>query len=170
MNSATAWTYSFETDLGRAQLNGVGELVSSFGWIDGSERTHSAEEVSSEPAKFIVPLIQSVLRGDQVAWQHLLAIPLNLSGTPFQTKVWAALREIPFGTTWSYGALAKRLGLGPQQARAVGTACGQNRVALFIPCHRVVSASGELAGFRWGLSRKLTLLALEGSRPLTLVP
>lgn len=81
-------------------------------------------------------------------------------GTPFQRRVWAALREIPPGETVSYGALAARLGL-PGGARAVGLANGRNPIAIAVPCHRVVGAGGALTGYAGGLERKRWLLAHE---------
>lgn len=85
---------------------------------------------------------------------------LDVSGTPFQVRVWDALRAIPRGTTRTYGTLARELGI-PGAARAVGAACKANPVALLIPCHRVVRAGGGLGGFEWGLDRKRALLDLE---------
>jgi methylated-DNA-[protein]-cysteine S-methyltransferase len=81
-------------------------------------------------------------------------------GTPFQRRVWAALREIPAGATTTYGALAARLGV-PGAARAVGLANGRNPVAIAVPCHRVVGAGGALTGYAGGLERKRWLLAHE---------
>jgi AraC family transcriptional regulator of adaptative response/methylated-DNA-[protein]-cysteine methyltransferase len=82
-------------------------------------------------------------------------------GTPFQRRVWRALREIPSGETTTYAALAASLGLGRGSARAIGAACGANPIAIAIPCHRVVRADGSLAGYRWGLERKRELLRRE---------
>lgn len=86
--------------------------------------------------------------------------PLALTGTPFQQRVWQALKEIPAGEVRTYGELAARLGL-PGAARAVGNACAANPVALLVPCHRVVGAGGALGGYRWGVARKLALLRRE---------
>ena len=86
--------------------------------------------------------------------------PLDLRGTAFQQRVWAALREIPPGERWSYKQLAQALDM-PQGARAVATACAANRLAVVIPCHRVVGADGALTGYRWGIERKRWLLAKE---------
>lgn len=93
--------------------------------------------------------------------------PLDLSGTPFQRRVWEALRAIPCGETRSYGQIAAALGLGPGAARAVGRACAANPVALLVPCHRAVGGDGGLHGFRWGLARKRALLDLERSSKST---
>jgi O-6-methylguanine DNA methyltransferase len=96
--------------------------------------------------------------------------PLDLHGTPWQLRVWAALREIPPGETVTYGELARRLGR-PHAARAVGAACAANPVAVLVPCHRVVPSSGGLGGYRWGVERKRRLLDLERrSAALDVVP
>ena len=86
--------------------------------------------------------------------------PLDLRGTAFQLKVWQALRRIPRGETRSYSQLARELG-EPKATRAVARACATNRVAIVVPCHRVVGASGELTGYRWGVERKRMLLEAE---------
>lgn len=89
-----------------------------------------------------------------------LELPLDIQGTAFQANVWKALRAIPLGTTATYGEVATRL-RKPGAARAVAAACAANRVALLIPCHRVVAADGRLAGYRWGVRRKAKLLERE---------
>jgi AraC family transcriptional regulator of adaptative response/methylated-DNA-[protein]-cysteine methyltransferase len=89
-------------------------------------------------------------------------LPLDISGTAFQQRVWQALRDIPPGETTSYGQLARQLGR-PGAARAVGTACGANPVAVIIPCHRVLGADGSLGGYRWGTERKRALLEREAA-------
>ena len=87
-------------------------------------------------------------------------LPLAPRGTPFQQRVWAALCDIPYGGTLSYGQLAARLG-APSAARAVGLANGRNPVSIIVPCHRVVGADGSLTGYGGGLDRKRRLLAFE---------
>ena len=87
-------------------------------------------------------------------------LPLAIRGTPFQEQVWRALLEIPYGETWSYRDLATRIGQ-PGATRAVGTANGMNRIAIVIPCHRVVNADGRLGGYGGGVWRKQFLLDLE---------
>ncbi|MDT7855449.1 methylated-DNA--[protein]-cysteine S-methyltransferase [Rubrivirga sp. S365] len=87
-------------------------------------------------------------------------VPVRPEGTPFQERVWAALREVPHGETVGYGALAARLG-DRGAAQAVGAANGQNPVAVVVPCHRVVGADGSLVGYAGGLARKRALLDLE---------
>jgi AraC family transcriptional regulator of adaptative response/methylated-DNA-[protein]-cysteine methyltransferase len=87
-------------------------------------------------------------------------VPLDLAGTEFQLRVWRALQEIPLGATRTYGEVAASLGR-PRAVRAVARACASNRVALVVPCHRVVRAEGGLGGYRWGVERKARLLAEE---------
>jgi methylated-DNA-[protein]-cysteine S-methyltransferase len=87
-------------------------------------------------------------------------LPLRLDGTPFQKKVWAALRKIPYGTTISYAELGTRV-CTARAARAVGSANGKNHVAVIVPCHRVIAADGTLGGFGGGLWRKEWLLNHE---------
>ncbi|MCB0360639.1 MAG: methylated-DNA--[protein]-cysteine S-methyltransferase [Bdellovibrionales bacterium] len=88
-------------------------------------------------------------------------LPLALSGTSFQQRVWNAVRRVEAGRAISYGALASRLE-EPNAARAVGTALGKNPVCLVVPCHRVLGAGGKLGGFSGGLNRKRFLLNHEG--------
>jgi AraC family transcriptional regulator of adaptative response/methylated-DNA-[protein]-cysteine methyltransferase len=85
---------------------------------------------------------------------------LDARGTPFQRRVWRALREVPPGTTITYAALASRVG-SARSARAVGAACAANPLAVAVPCHRVVRGDGSLSGYRWGLERKAELLRRE---------
>lgn len=89
-------------------------------------------------------------------------VPLAPAGTAFQQRVWALLREIPYGQTVTYGALAARAG-NPKAARAVGMACNRNPIAILIPCHRVVGSTGRLTGYAGGLNVKQALLELEGA-------
>ncbi|SIR03185.1 DNA-O6-methylguanine--protein-cysteine S-methyltransferase /Transcriptional regulator Ada [Pseudomonas sp. B10] len=89
-----------------------------------------------------------------------LNLPLDIRGTAFQERVWQALREIPPGSTASYAEIAQRIG-APTSMRAVAQACGANRLAVAIPCHRVVRSDGNLSGYRWGVERKRQLLTRE---------
>ena len=92
-------------------------------------------------------------------------LPIDVRATAFQWQVWRALQRIPKGATKSYQAVATELGK-PTAARAVARACASNRVAVLIPCHRVVRGDGELGGYRWGIARKAALLTREGARTL----
>jgi methylated-DNA-[protein]-cysteine S-methyltransferase len=88
------------------------------------------------------------------------ALPLHFDGTPFQRQVWKALTEIPYGETWSYADLARRIG-NPKACRAVGLANGSNPISIIVPCHRVIGADGSLTGYGGGIERKRWLLAHE---------
>ena len=91
-----------------------------------------------------------------------LDLPLDIGGTAFQQRVWAALRAIPLGQTATYADIARAIG-APAAVRAVALACGANRLAVAIPCHRVVRSDGALSGYRWGVARKRDLLTREGA-------
>lgn len=104
--------------------------------------------------------LRAYFAGDCAAVEALAVAPV---GTAFQREVWAALRTIPCGATIGYGELARRLGR-PAASRAVGLANGANPIAVVIPCHRVIGATGALTGYGGGLERKRWLLAHEGRR------
>jgi len=106
--------------------------------------------------KEYVEAILENLRGANKA----LDLPLDLRATAFQMRVWDVLRKIPYGETVSYTDVAEALG-NKNAVRAVATACASNRVALVIPCHRVVGKNGELTGYRWGVERKKAILEKE---------
>ena len=112
-------------------------------------------EASNNPSP--MQALKSVLRG---GLPHLRVVP---NGTDFQLRVWKALSSIPRGETRTYAEIATLLGMDAAAARAVGTACGANTIALFVPCHRAVGSSGDLTGFRWGVDRKRRLLEHEGA-------
>ena len=117
---------------------------------------------------------RATLIGGDAGFEHLVAkvvgfveaprlgldLPLDVRGTAFQQRVWQALREIPAGATASYAEIAKRIG-APKAVRAVAQACAANRLAVAIPCHRVVRNDGALSGYRWGVERKRALLDRE---------
>lgn len=90
---------------------------------------------------------------------------LDLQGSEFECRVWSALRDIPAGTTATYGEIAARLGVA-RQAREVGEACAANKLAVVVPCHRVVKKDGGISGYRWGVRRKRALLEREHSARL----
>ena len=89
-----------------------------------------------------------------------LDLDLDIRGTPFQRRVWDALRTIAFGKPLTYAQLARRVS-GPKSLRAIAQACAENPIALAIPCHRVMGNSGSMAGYRWGIERKQALINRE---------
>lgn len=126
-----------------------------------SQRFSATLEVRKDPVlREAHGQVAAFLAGDR----RNLDLPLELVGTDFQRRVWQALTEIPFGETISYGGLSDRLGLKYGQ-RAVGKANADNPLHIVVPCHRVVSADGDLCGYAGGRWRKQRLLALESGQP-----
>lgn len=119
------------------------------------------EPVDTDDPGGAVSALRAYLGG---ALDALAALPLDLGGTPFEGKVWEALRTVPAGSTASYGEIAAAIG-SPGAVRAVGRANGANPVWLAVPCHRIVRHDGALGGYGGGLDRKAWLLAHEGARP-----
>ena len=110
----------------------------------------------AEPFKAAADQLDAYFAGELTTFD----LPLAPRGSGFQQRVWAALQQIPYGRTESYGELAERIG-SPGAARAVGLANGKNPIGIVIPCHRVVGADGSLTGYGGGLDRKRQLLDLE---------
>jgi AraC family transcriptional regulator of adaptative response/methylated-DNA-[protein]-cysteine methyltransferase len=111
-------------------------------------------------ARWVDTAVASVREGTDLVQRAAAPQTLDLRGTVFQLRVWQALRQIPRGETRTYSQLARELG-DPKATRAVARACAMNRVAILVPCHRVVGMSGSLTGYRWGVERKQRLLAAE---------
>jgi AraC family transcriptional regulator of adaptative response/methylated-DNA-[protein]-cysteine methyltransferase len=121
-----------------------------------------AAELRHDPSllRLVDGALQSVREGSDLSENRGLPGALDLRGTVFQLRVWQALRQIPRGETRSYSEVARDMG-EPNATRAVARACATNRVALIVPCHRVVGASGSLTGYRWGVERKRAILEAE---------
>jgi AraC family transcriptional regulator of adaptative response/methylated-DNA-[protein]-cysteine methyltransferase len=117
---------------------------------------HDAIELKENDDDGLVAKVVDLIEHPEKA----LELPLDVRGTDFQMRVWDALKKVPPGTTVSYTFLAEQIG-APNAARAVAQACAANPLAVAIPCHRAVSASGDLAGYRWGVDRKRALLERE---------
>src|SRR5690606_33331024 len=124
------------------------ELRSRYGYAMAPGRNAHLDRIEKELERYFEGRLRS------------FEVPLCLPGTEFQKAVWSALRQVPFGETRSYGELAADLG-SPGASRAVGRANGQNRVAIVIPCHRIVGADGSLTGYGGGQPRKDFLLKHE---------
>lgn len=115
------------------------------------------QRVDAGRDEFLAPRVRAVA---EALSDRAGAVPVELIGTAFQQRVWEALMRIPAGETRSYAELADSLGM-PRGARAVARACAGNRVAVLVPCHRVIRGDGSLGGYRWGLPRKQALLDSE---------
>ena len=120
-------------------------------------------DVPSQPEEATPLLLEACrqLREYFAGERKAFALPLAPAGTEFQKKVWAALRDIPWGETRSYGDIARAMGK-PTACRAVGMANGRNPLPVFIPCHRVIGTNGSITGYSGGLEKKRFLLRLEG--------
>lgn len=120
-------------------------------------------DVPSQPEEATPLLLEACrqLREYFTGERKVFALPLAPEGTAFQKKVWAALRDIPWGETRSYGDIARAIGK-PAACRAVGMANGRNPLPVFIPCHRVIGTNGSITGYSGGLEKKRFLLRLEG--------
>jgi AraC family transcriptional regulator, regulatory protein of adaptative response / methylated-DNA-[protein]-cysteine methyltransferase len=132
----------------------------SFGQDAGTLQRHFAAARLTEHGDRVKALLGRVVKAIEEPSSAMTDIPLDVAGTPFQCRVWEALRAIPCGETRSYGQLAAVLG-SAGASRAVGTANAANRIAVLIPCHRVVAANGALGGYAWGLGVKAELLRRE---------
>ncbi len=136
-------------------------------WFEGQK--YFARGLDEERTEKETPILAEVRRWLDVYFSGRepdFTPALRPRGTPFQTEVWALLREIPYGETTTYGALAKKLAAkrcGNTSARAVGAAVGRNPISILIPCHRVVGSDGGLTGYAGGLERKIVLLKGERS-------
>ncbi|HJU75632.1 MAG TPA: methylated-DNA--[protein]-cysteine S-methyltransferase [Gemmatimonadaceae bacterium] len=124
----------------------------------GRLRASAPAELRHAPSEFAAVRLQ--LSAYFAGELRDFTLPLAPAGSPFEQRVWRELRTIPYGTTTSYGAIAKRFGI-PNAARAVGAANGRNPIPIVIPCHRVIGSTGGLTGYGGGLARKRLLLDLE---------
>lgn len=131
----------------------------------GTPPTHHANWIEAQddtPSGKILARTATQLTEYFAGQRTTFDLPLEALGSPFEHRVWNALRTIPYGTTTSYGELARRLG-DPKGSRAIGTANGKNPIPIIVPCHRVIGANGELTGFGGGLDTKRWLLEHEGA-------
>lgn len=154
--------YVITDELGR--LRAFAWAVHEYRGIQQLRQRHGSRlriESGSAPAS-VRRAIADYFEGDVHAVD---GIECAIDGTPFQQEVWRALRDIPAGTTLSYGALAARIGK-PAAVRAVGLANGTNPICIVLPCHRVIGTDGSLTGYGGGLDRKRWLLAHEGVKGL----
>lgn len=150
-----------ETPLGTMTAAATARGIAAL-WFDARERyAQSFAGADENPGH---PHIAAARRWLRAYWAgedtRAIEVPLDLQGTRFQRTVWQQLLRIPKGHTWTYGQVAAGVGA---IARATGSACGANPVALIVPCHRVVGANGSLTGFAAGLPRKEKLLQHEGA-------
>ena len=152
----------FATPIGKLTLTGTGEALTGVFMEDHCHHSASVRDAVRDDA----PLREARRQLDEyfAGARREFSLALEADGTEFQQSVWRALQKIPFGTTASYGDIAKRIG-NPKAVRAVGLANGRNPISIVVPCHRVIGANGSLTGYGGGLERKRFLLALEKCAP-----
>ena len=155
-----------DSPIGRLLLTGDGLALTGLWMLDAGKAAELEATLAPSPASFAetAAQLEEYFAGDRKEF----TMPLAPAGTPFQLAVWAELTKIPYGSTVSYGDLARALGKRPVASRAVGTANGANPISVIVPCHRVIGSDGSLTGYGGGLDRKELLLRLEGAAPFAL--
>ena len=159
-----------DSPIGSLLLAWRGETLCALGFDDREERMAGALKVrfgdvkvtAGKDSQYFRRCLEEYFAGEMAALDR---VAVDTGGTPFQQRVWRLLREIPAGTTTTYGELAAQLD-SPGAARAVGLANATNPVAIVVPCHRVIGAGGNLTGYGGGLDRKRWLLAHEAGTRL----
>jgi len=163
---------TYHSPCGDLTLGSFGDRLCLCNWtnekhpgrVDHRLRTYlsaSYSETTSDVTREAARQLDEYFRKERTSFD----IPLLFAGSEFQNRVWAALLEIPYGRTVSYGRLAMELGM-PKAVRAVANANGANAISIFAPCHRVIGTGGSLVGYGGGLDAKKFLLELEGCRCL----
>jgi methylated-DNA-[protein]-cysteine S-methyltransferase len=148
---------TIDSPIGVLTLAGRGPVLTHLRMVDQTYEPDRADWALDDRAfPDAVEQLEAYFAGEL----HEFDLRLEFVGTPFQRRVWEALRTIPYGETRSYGQIAQQIG-APAASRAVGLANGHNPIAVIVPCHRVIGAKGSLTGFGGGLHRKRALLALE---------
>jgi methylated-DNA-[protein]-cysteine S-methyltransferase len=159
-----------DSPIGRLLLLGDGHALTGLWMIDADRHTARGtvgqDGLTPSPEAFgeVAAQLEAYFAGDLKEF----TVPLAPSGSPFQLAVWAELTKIPYGSTVSYGDIARALGKRLVASRAVGLANGANPISVIVPCHRVIGSDGSLTGYGGGLERKELLLRLEGAGPTTL--
>ncbi|WP_273654077.1 methylated-DNA--[protein]-cysteine S-methyltransferase [Cellulomonas fimi] len=151
-----------ESGMGPVTLIGVGEVLTGLLLPSTRERNVTAPGEHGPRDDTALTVARAQLTEYLAGERHAFDLDVALQGSAFQVRVWEGLLRIPYGETWSYGELAADIGYDPRtSSRAVGAANGANRIAVVVPCHRVIGANGTLTGFAAGVERKRFLLDLE---------
>ena len=157
MTTTTCYSY-IDSPLGRMFVQGDGEFVT--GLFMPKHKGWTGPDPSWQQSDASFAAVREQLAEYFAGERQTFDVPLKLAGTPFQQRVWQELVRIPFGTTITYGELARRLGQ-PTASRAVGHANGRNPISIIVPCHRVIGADGKLTGYAGGIDKKQWLLDWE---------
>ena len=145
-------TYTFSSSIGIVRLTEEQGAITHIALTDHCDTSSSPSPLMREAERQIMEYLNGT--------RQQMDFSIRMEGTPFQLRVWQALKRIPYGSTRSYGELSALLGK-PGASRAVGMACNKNPLLLIVPCHRVIGANGKLTGFAYGLEVKRYLLLLE---------
>ena len=159
----TAYYCVIKSPVGRLLLAGTAQALTHISFQDGRHpmKPNPGWIYADRPLHKPIRQLKEYFSGKRKTFRTRLAP----KGTPFQLKVWQALRAIPYGHTTSYGQIAKAVG-NPKAARAIGAANGQNPLSIIVPCHRVIGSNGNLVGYGGGLSIKEALLTHENRFPV----
>lgn len=151
---------TMDSPIGPLTLAGTGATLTHLRMAGQTHEPDRADWVSADGAfADVVEQLEAYFAGSLTEFD----VELQLIGTEFQRRVWAALQTIPYGETRSYGQIAEQIG-SPGASRAVGLANGRNPIGIIVPCHRVIGSTGGMTGYGGGIDRKQTLLALEKNR------
>ncbi len=157
MSTSATWT-EMESPIGPLRIWSDGQAVIALGFAPFRDPVAELRRDDENPVGVLARVqLEEYFAGERRDFD----LPLAPAGTDFRRRVWAALRDIPYGRTTSYGQIAARLGMPPGASRAVGAANGANPIAIVVPCHRVIGSDGTLTGYAGGLERKRVLLELE---------
>lgn len=163
------YTAHYDSPLGGILLAADREGLTGL-WFDGAK--YYAGGLDPENERGSLPALDGARRWLDVYFagrEPDFMPPLHMTGSPFQLAVWEILRQIPYGQTTTYGAIARQLaaerGLPRMSPQAVGGAVGRNSISILVPCHRVVGSGGNLTGYAGGVDKKSALLRLEGAGP-----
>ena len=159
-DSEPAWETVLDTPLGPLRLAGKAQGLTVVGFAEGEPPAR--QQLDCHEDSGLIAEAKQQLREYFDGQRQRFTLPVAPAGTPFQQRVWQELQKIPWGTTTTYGEIARRIGQ-PTAVRAVGSANGRNPVAIVIPCHRVIGSDGNLTGYAGGIATKRRLLQLEGA-------
>ncbi len=142
-----------KTDIGWVEVSGMRDTITGINFVDEKYPDANGDSPAVQAG---VRQLSEYFRGERTTFD----LPLEFHGTEFQKKVWRALLDVPFGSTASYGDIARAIG-NPKAVRAVGGANAKNPISIVAPCHRIIGSNGKLTGYGGGLWRKKWLLAHE---------
>lgn len=158
MNTTTE--HSYQSPIGLMKIVTENEYLTELSFVDEIEAIIDPVNHSAEPPAIVHQCIEELIEYFNGS-RKSFSIAIHQEGTDFQQRVWKELYEVPFGETMSYGAMARKMG-DEKLVRAAANANGKNKIAIIVPCHRIIGADKALVGYAWGKNRKKWLLQHEG--------